>query len=347
MSHEKTNVALITGITGQDGSYLAELLLMKGYLVHSLVRRSSNPMHLSRIESILPALKLHYGDMEDPHSIDNVLREIETVFHQRAFLGRLEVYNLAAQSDVAVSFKSPFSTVQTDFVGFLNLLEAIRRSPLKKRTFIYQASSSEQFGKVLETPQCETTPFNPQSPYAVSKVAAHLLAANYRNSYGMFICCGILFNHESYRRGSNFVTQKIAQAIRKAAFPIELGNLDAKRDWGHAKDYVTAMWLMLQQSTPRDFVIATGEQYSVREFVTRCFAQKDVSIEWKGTGLQEVGVDSKTNQVMVKVDPTLLRPAEVDTLLGDSSQAQQLLGWKKSISFDQLIHEMLEGQQKL
>jgi len=327
--------ALITGITGQDGSYLAELLLEKGYMVHGIIRRSSS-INTGRIDHIYshPNLKLHYGDVTDSLSIMNILKKYEPD----------EIYNLAAQSHVKVSFETPEYTAQVDGLGTLKILESVRLLNLEKKTKIYQASTSELYGLVQETPQKETTPFYPRSPYGVAKLYGFWIVKNYRESYNMFACSGILFNHESPRRGHNFVTKKIVNGIEAVSAGrqecLYLGNLNAKRDWGHAKDYVNAMWLMLQQDTPDDFVIATGEQYSVKEFVEKCVPFFGLKIRWEGAGLNEVGINTMTNKVIVRVDEKYFRPAEVETLLGDSTKARSVLGWVPAHSFDDLVHDM-------
>jgi len=327
--------ALITGITGQDGSYLAELLLEKGYMVHGIIRRSSS-INTGRIDHIYshPNLKLHYGDVTDSLSIMNILKKYEPD----------EIYNLAAQSHVKVSFETPEYTAQVDALGTLKILESVRLLNLEKKTKIYQASTSELYGLVQEIPQKETTPFYPRSPYGVAKLYGYWIVKNYRESYNMFACSGILFNHESPRRGHNFVTKKIVNGIEAVSAGrqecLYLGNIHAKRDWGHAKDYVKAMWLMLQQDIPDDFVIATGEQYSVKEFVERCAPFFGLKIRWEGAGLNEVGIDTITNKIVVRVDEKYFRPAEVETLLGDSTKASSVLGWVPEHSFDDLVHDM-------
>ena len=329
------NVALITGITGQDGSYLAELLLSKGYEVHGIIRRSSS-INTSRIDHIYgnKNLKLHYGDVTDSLSIMNVLKKHNPT----------EIYNLAAQSHVKVSFDTPEYTAMVDGLGTLKILESVRLLGLEKTTKIYQASTSELYGLVQETPQKETTPFYPRSPYGVAKLYAYWIVKNYRESYNMFACSGILFNHESPRRGINFVTKKIVDGLEAIGSArqecLYLGNLNSKRDWGHAKDYVRAMHLMLQQDTPEDFVIATGEQYSVKEFVERCAPYFAMKVRWEGSGLDEVGINDHTGKVIIRVDPKYFRPAEVETLLGDSSKARSVLGWAPEYSFDDLVEDM-------
>ncbi len=328
-------VALITGITGQDGSYLAELLLSKGYQVHGIIRRSSS-INTDRIDHIYsnPNLKLHYGDVTDSLSIMNILKKYKPT----------EIYNLAAQSHVKVSFETPEYTAMVDGLGTLKILESVRLLGMEKETKIYQASTSELYGLVQEIPQKETTPFYPRSPYGVAKLYGYWIVKNYRESYNMFACSGILFNHESPRRGHNFVTKKIVNGLEAVSSGrqecLYLGNLNAKRDWGHAKDYVEAMWLMLQQDTPDDFVISTGEQYSVKEFVERCAPYFALNIRWEGTGLDEVGINTHTGKVVVRVDPKYFRPAEVETLLGDSTKARTVLGWTPSHTFDSLVKDM-------
>jgi GDPmannose 4,6-dehydratase len=327
--------ALITGITGQDGSYLAELLLAKGYMVHGIIRRSSS-INTERIDHLYNNLnlKLHYGDVTDSLTLMNVLKKYNPD----------EVYNLAAQSHVRVSFETPEYTAMVDGLGTLKLLESIRLLNMDKTCRFYQASTSEMFGLVQEIPQKETTPFYPRSPYGVAKVYAYWITKNYRESYGMYACSGILFNHESPRRGFNFVTKKITNALRDIQAGkqdcLHLGNLTALRDWGHAKDFVEAMWLMLQQDAPDDFVIATGEQYSVKQFVEKCASYFNMEIQWEGQGLDEIGIDIKTGKTVVRVDEKYFRPAEVQSLLGDASKARTKLGWTPNYTFDMLVHEM-------
>ena len=336
-----TKRALITGITGQDGAYLSEFLLGKGYEVHGIKRRSSS-FNTDRIDHLYQdphepgaRLHLHYGDLTDA---TNVVRVIQTVQPD-------EIYNLAAQSHVAVSFETPEYTANADALGTLRILEAIRILGLERRTRFYQASTSEMFGKVQETPQRETTPFYPRSPYGAAKVYGHWITVNYREAYGLFACSGILFNHESPIRGETFVTRKITRALTRIHVGLEtrlyLGNLDSRRDWGHARDYVRAQWLMLQQPEPEDFVIATGEQHSVREFVVRAAAELGMSIEWRGSGADEQGVDASSGRTLVEVDPRYHRPTEVDTLLGDASKARSKLGWQPEIGFAELVKEMV------
>ena len=326
-------VALITGITGQDGSYLAELLLEKGYEVHGIVRRSSL-INTHRIDHIYNFITLHYGDLTDSTNLVRVIKQVQPD----------EIYNLAAQSHVKVSFEMPEYTADVDGVGTLRVLEAVRLLGIEDRVRIYQASTSELYGLVQEIPQKETTPFYPRSPYGVAKLYSYWITKNYRESYGMYACTGILFNHESPRRGETFVTRKITQALSKISCGLQdvlyLGNLNAKRDWGHAKDYVEAMWLMLQQDTPEDYVIATGEQYSVKEFVEKAAPYFGMKIVWMGEGLNEFGYDLNTKKTIIKVDPKYFRPAEVETLLGDATKAKTQLGWEPKISFDQLIEDM-------
>ena len=326
-------VALITGITGQDGSYLAELLLEKGYEVHGIIRRSSL-INTHRINHIYDKLKLHYGDLTDS---TNLVRVIQLVQPN-------EIYNLGAQSHVKVSFEMPEYTADVDAVGTLRVLEAVRLLGMENKVRIYQASTSEMFGLVQEVPQKETTPFYPRSPYGCAKVYGYWITKNYREAYGMYACTGILFNHESPRRGETFVTRKITQALSRISVGLQdclyLGNLDAKRDWGHAKDFVEAMWLMLQQDEPDDFVIATGVQYSVRDFVKEAAPYFGMNIVWIGEGLDEVGIDANTNRAVIRVDPKYFRPTEVETLLGDASKAKEKLGWEPKISFKQLVEDM-------
>lgn len=336
-----TKKALITGITGQDGAYLAEYLLGKGYEVHGIKRRSSL-FNTDRIDHLYQdphdshvRMHLHYGDLTDSTNLIRIVQQVQPD----------EIYNLAAQSHVAVSFETPEYTANADAIGTLRLLEAIRILGLEKKTRFYQASTSEMFGLVQEIPQKETTPFYPRSPYAAAKVYAHWITVNYREAYGLFACSGILFNHESPIRGETFVTRKITRGLARIAEGMEkclyLGNLDSLRDWGHARDYVRAQWLMLQQDTPDDYVIATGEQHSVREFVTAAGAELGMHIEWRGKGVDETGIDTRTNRVVVRVDPRYFRPTEVETLLGDASKARTRLGWKPEHSFQDLVREMV------
>ena len=326
-------VALITGATGQDGSYLAELLLEKGYEVHGIIRRSSL-INTHRINHIYDKLKLHYGDLTDS---TNLVRVIQLVQPN-------EIYNLGAQSHVKVSFEMPEYTADVDAVGTLRVLEAVRLLGMENKVRIYQASTSEMFGLVQEVPQKETTPFYPRSPYGCAKVYGYWITKNYREAYGMYACTGILFNHESPRRGETFVTRKITQALSRISVGLQdclyLGNLDAKRDWGHAKDFVEAMWLMLQQDEPDDYVIATGEQYSVREFVEAAAPYFGMQITWRGEGLNEIGYDVFTGNEVIKVSPKYFRPTEVETLLGDASKAKKELGWEPKISFKELVEDM-------
>jgi GDPmannose 4,6-dehydratase len=331
-------VALITGITGQDGSYLAELLLEKGYEVHGIIRRSSL-INTHRIDGIYDRLSLHYGDLTDSTNLVRVIQKVQPD----------EIYNLGAQSHVKVSFEMPEYTGQTDALGTLRVLEAVRLLGMDKKVRIYQASTSEMFGLVQEVPQKETTPFYPRSPYGCAKVYGYWITKNYREAYGMYACTGILFNHESPRRGETFVTRKITQALSKISVGLQdclyLGNLNAKRDWGHARDFVEAMWLMLQQDEPDDYVIATGEQYSVREFVEAAAPYFGIKIEWMGEGLDEVGYDCNTKKAVIRVNPKYFRPAEVETLLGDASKAKEKLGWEPKISFKELVEDMcINGQ---
>ena len=344
-------VALITGITGQDGSYLAEFLIEKGYEVHGIIRRSSS-FNTGRIEHLYldewvrdmhkkRLVNLHYGDMTDSSSL---IRIIQTVKPD-------EIYNLAAQSHVKVSFDVPEFTAETDAVGTLRLLEAVRILGLEKKTRIYQASTSELFGLVQEVPQKETTPFYPRSPYGVAKLYGYWITKNYRESYGMFAVNGILFNHESERRGETFVTRKITLAVARIAQGMQeklyMGNIDSLRDWGYAKDYVECMWLILQHPEPEDFVIATGEMHTVREFCTLAFAEAGIDIKWEGTGVEEKGIDKATGRVLVEVDPKYFRPAEVEQLLGDPTKARTLLGWNPTkTSFRELIRIMVEHDMR-
>ncbi|WP_339174451.1 GDP-mannose 4,6-dehydratase [Anoxybacillus sp. FSL W8-1294] len=343
--------ALITGVTGQDGSFLAEFLLEKGYEVHGIIRRSSS-YNQERLEDILSPeeaealmnnqnFHLHYGDITDTSNIIRLINEIRPD----------EIYNLAAQSHVRVSFDMPEYTADVDAIGTLRILEAVRILGLTEKTRIYQASTSELYGKVQEVPQKETTPFYPRSPYGVAKLYAYWITKNYRESYGMFAVNGILFNHESERRGETFVTRKITLAAARIAQgkqdKLYLGNLDALRDWGYAKDYVECMWLMLQHDTPEDFVIATGEMHSVREFATLAFKYAGIEIEWQGEGLNEKGIDKATGRVLIEVDPKYFRPAEVDQLLGDPTKAKTLLGWNPTKTpFEELVRIMVEADMK-
>jgi GDPmannose 4,6-dehydratase len=326
-------VALITGITGQDGSYLAELLLEKGYEVHGIVRRSSL-INTHRIDGIYDRLSLHYGDLTDSTNLVRVIQKVQPD----------EIYNLGAQSHVKVSFEVPEYTADVDAVGTLRILEAVRLLGMEDRVRIYQASTSELYGLVQETPQKETTPFYPRSPYGVAKLYGYWITKNYREAYGMYACTGILFNHESPRRGETFVTRKITQALSKISVGLQdclyLGNLNAKRDWGHAKDFVEAMWLMLQQDEPDDYVIATGTQYSVKDFVEEAAPYFGMKIAWEGEGLDEVGIDKLSKKTVIRVDPKYFRPAEVETLLGDASKAKEKLGWEPKISFKELVEDM-------
>ena len=360
-SQEPSKVALITGITGQDGAYLAEFLLKKGYIVHGVKRRSSlfntdRIDHLYQDPHVTNAhFKLHYGDLTDS---TNLIRIIQLVQPD-------EIYNLAAMSHVAVSFDTPEYTANADGIGTLRILEAIRILGLEKKTRFYQASTSELYGLVQETPQKETTPFYPRSPYAVAKLYAYWITVNYREAYGIYACNGILFNHESPVRGETFVTRKITRALARIKLNLQdclyLGNMDSLRDWGHAKDYVEMQWLMLQQDQPEDFVIATGVQYSVRDFVNAAAKELGMNIRWEGTGIDEVGyletqhsvlstqnseLSTQHSRVIVRVDPRYFRPTEVETLLGDPSKAHQKLGWKPKITFDELVAEMVREDLK-
>jgi len=335
--------ALITGVTGQDGSYLAEFLLNKGYEVHGIKRRSSS-FNTERIDHLYqdphdPNQKffLHYGDLADSISLSNIIQKVQPD----------EIYNLGAQSHVSVSFESPEYTADIVGIGALRILEAIRTLGLESKTRFYQASSSELFGKVLETPQKETTPFYPRSPYAAAKLYAYWVTVNYREAYGIYACNGILFNHESPVRGETFVTRKITRALSRISLNLQktlyLGNLNAMRDWGHAKDYVEMQWLMLQQDLPEDFCIASGKNYSVRDFVNIAWNYLGKEILWKGEGIEEKGLDKESGQLIVAVDPRYFRPTEVDTLLGDSTKAKKKLGWETKISLKEMIHEMMEN----
>lgn len=345
-------IALITGITGQDGSYLAELLLSKGYEVHGIIRRSSS-FNTGRIEHLYldelirdmkhqSLLKLHYGDMTDSSSLIRIIREVQPT----------EIYNLAAQSHVKVSFEVPEYTAETDAVGTLRLLEAVCILGMQKAVRIYQASTSELFGLVQEIPQSETTPFYPRSPYGVAKQYGFWITKNYREAYGLFAVNGILFNHESERRGETFVTRKITLAVARIHEGLQdklyLGNLNALRDWGYAKDYVECMWLMLQYETPEDFVIATGENHSIREFCELAFKEIGIDLVWQGTDVDEKGIDSRTGRVLVEVDPKYYRPTEVEQLLGNPAKAKKLLGWNPTkTSFPELVHLMVQHDLQL
>ncbi len=333
--------ALITGITGQDGAYLAELLLDKGYIVHGIKRRSSL-FNTQRVDHLYHDIHeknlkffMHFGDMTDSTNLINIIQQVKPD----------EIYNLAAQSHVQVSFEMPEYTADADAVGVLRILEAIKSLGLQKKTRFYQASTSELFGLVQETPQKETTPFYPRSPYAVAKLYGYWITVNYREAYGMFACNGILFNHESPLRGETFVTRKITRAAARISLGLQdkiyLGNLDSKRDWGHAKDYVEGMWLILQQDKPEDFVLATGETHTVKEFVDLAFKEAGIDLSWKGSGVDEKGTDIKSGKVLVEVDPRYFRPTEVDLLLGDPTKANNKLGWKPKISFKELVKDMV------
>ena len=337
-------IALVTGITGQDGSYLAEFLLKKGYAVHGIKRRSSS-INTDRINHLYQdphetnrKLILHHGDLTDSSSLTRIIQEVQPN----------EIYNLAAQSHVAVSFEEPEYTANSDAIGALRILEAIRILKLEKKTKYYQASTSELYGLVQQSPQTENTPFYPRSPYAVAKLYAYWITVNYRESYGIYACNGILFNHESPVRGETFITRKITLALTKIKLGLQkslyLGNLNAKRDWGHAKDYVEMQWLMLQQKKPEDFVIATGKQYSVRDFINFAAKELDMKISWRGKGIHEVGVFEGKD--IIKVDPRYFRPSEVETLLGDASKAKSKLGWSPKITFQELVKEMVQEDLK-
>lgn len=341
-----TKTALITGITGQDGAYLAEFLLNKGYIVHGIKRRSSS-FNTERIDHLYKDLHerdvnffMHYGDMTDSTNLIRIIQETRPD----------EIYNLAAQSHVKVSFETPEYTANSDAIGTLRLLEAIRILGMEKITKFYQASTSELYGKVQEIPQNENTPFYPRSPYAAAKLYAYWITVNYREAYGMFACNGILFNHESPIRGETFVTRKITMAVVKIKNDLQdklyLGNLDSKRDWGFAGDYVEAMWLMLQQDEPDDFVIATGETRSVRKFVELAFGEVGIKIEWHGKGINEIGVDAATGVVLIEVDPRYYRPTEVEILIGDSTKAKDKLGWEAKININELVKMMIEEDMR-
>ena len=374
--HSRTKIAFITGITGQDGSYLSELLLGKGYKVFGFVRRTSVLYNNQRIDHIRKDLNIQYGDMTDGASLTNYLTRI---VNEHDGFKVLEVYNLAAQSHVKISFEIPEYTSLVDGIGTLKLLEAIRTFPdnILKKTKFYQAGTSEMFGKVLATPQCETTPFNPQSPYACAKVYSHFLVKNYRDGYGLFACNGILFNHESPRRGANFVTAKIVNGVKQLIkqeqeyekvvimeqtyvqgvetpkdfdkmksdlnFVLTLGNIDSQRDWGHAKDYVYGMWLMLQHEKPDDYVLATGYTCSVRKFIEMCFKRYGKTIVWEGEGVNEVGRDLETKRVLIQISEKYFRPCEVDLLLGSPLKAEETLGWKRRYDLNKLIDDMIEN----
>lgn len=340
-------VALITGVTGQDGAYLAELLLGKGYEVHGIKRRSSL-FNTNRIDHLYKDLHednvnfiLHYGDMTDSTNIIKIIQDVQPD----------EIYNLAAQSPVKVSFETPEYTANSDAVGALRILEAIRILKLEKKTKFYQASTSELYGKVQEVPQTETTPFYPRSPYAVAKLYAFWITKNYREAYGMYACNGILFNHESPIRGETFVTRKITRGVARIKLGMQkkiyLGNIDAKRDWGHAKDYVEGMWLMLQQETPEDYVLATGETTSVRDFVSMAFKEVGITVNWEGEGVNEKGRDASTGEILVEIDPNYFRPTEVDLLIGDASKANKNLGWKPKHNLQDLVKDMIQSDMNL
>lgn len=337
--------ALITGVTGQDGSYLSELLLQKGYEVHGLKRRASS-FNTERIDHLFHDLHetgrpfyLHYGDLTESLSLIRLIKEIEPD----------EIYNLGAQSHVKVSFDQPEYTAETDALGTLRVLEAVRLLNMVERVRVYQASTSELYGLVQEIPQRESTPFYPRSPYAVAKLYAYWITVNYREAYGMYACNGILFNHESPRRGETFVTRKVTRAAARIAEGLQqklyIGNVDSLRDWGHARDFVEAMWLMLQQDAPEDYVVATGEQHSVRELIERSFQLVGMPIEWKGSGVEEVGIDAASGRTLVEIDPRYFRPTEVDTLLGDPAKAKRELGWEPKVTFEELIAEMVESDR--
>ena len=338
----QAKVALITGISGQDGSYLAEYLLERGYSVHGLIRRNSSYVDHPNLRNIKNKITLHYSDLTDSTNIRNIIGEVQPD----------EIYNLAAQSHVAVSFELPEYTADVDALGTLRILDTIRSLGLTKKIKFYQASTSELFGKVRETPQNENTPFYPRSPYGVSKQFAHWITTNYRESYGIFACCGILFNHESPRRGEMFVTRKITRALTRYKAGdttdwLRLGNLDAKRDWGHARDYVRAMHAMLQQDRPQDYVISMNETHSVREFVELTCRYLNIDLEWRNTGVDEVGIDKRTGKVIVSIDKSFYRPAEVDLLLGNSAKARRELDWIPDFTFENLVADMVAHDMKL
>ena len=344
-SSSQPKVALITGVTGQDGAYLAEFLLNKGYIVHGIKRRASS-FNTARVDHLYRdphedgvRFFLHHGDLTDSSSLIRIIQQVQPD----------EIYNLAAQSHVAVSFEEPEYTANSDALGALRVLEAMRILGLQKKTRFYQASTSELYGLVQETPQKETTPFYPRSPYAVAKLYAYWITVNYREAYGMYACNGILFNHESPVRGENFVTRKVTRALARIKLGLQkqiyLGNLDAKRDWGHARDYVEVQWLMLQQEKPEDFVIATGVQYSVRDFVNAAAKELGIQVRWEGSGVDEKGFDADGNCI-VSVDPRYFRPTEVETLLGDASKAKEKLGWEPKTTFEELVKEMVREDLK-
>lgn len=340
-----SKIAFITGITGQDGSYMAELLIEKGYKIYGIVRRTSLVYTSTRLDHIRSKLNLEYGDLTDGSSLTNIIHKI---IQENSGFEVLEIYNLAAQSHVKISFEIPEYTSLVDGIGTLKLLEIVRTFPedIRKKIRFYQAGTSEMYGEVLETPQTELTPFNPQSPYACAKVYSHFLVKNYRDGYGLHACNGILFNHESPRRGANFVTAKIINGIKDIKMMkipyLLLGNIDSKRDWGHSKDYVNGMWLMLQQDTPDDYVLATGTTTSVREFIERCFLKVGIELEWDGEGLDETGADTRTGAIVVRIDEKYFRPCEVDLLLGDATKAREKLGWKLNYDLDALIDDMMK-----
>ena len=342
-----SKTALITGITGQDGAYLAEFLLEKGYEVHGIKRRSSL-FNTQRIDHLYhdrheadARMTLHYGDLTDATNLVRIVQQVQPD----------EIYNLGAQSHVAVSFETPEYTANADAIGTLRLLEAIRILGLERRTRFYQASTSELYGKVAEVPQRESTPFRPRSPYAAAKLYAYWISVNYREAYGMYACNGILFNHESPVRGETFVSRKITRGLARIQAGLQeclyLGNLDARRDWGHARDYVVAQWLMLQQSEAQDFVIATGEQHSVREFIELAAHELGMRLQWQGAGLDERALDEASQRVVVRIDPRYFRPTEVDSLLGDASKARERLGWRPSVTFAELVREMVAADREL
>jgi GDPmannose 4,6-dehydratase len=345
-----TKIAFITGVTGQDGSYLAELLIEKGYKVYGIVRRTSLLYSHTRLDHIRDKLILEYGDLSDGSSLTNYITKMT---RENEGFEVFEIYNLAAQSHVQISFEIPEYTSLIDGLGTLKVLEAIRTLPpdVRKKTKFYQAGTSEMFGDVLEKPQKETTQFNPQSPYACAKVYSHYLVNNYRDAYDLFACNGILFNHESPRRGENFVTMKIVNGVKKIVdqeehmnkpdYVLKLGNIDSKRDWGHSKDYVYGMWLMLQQDKPDNYVLATGETYTVRDFIERCFAKVGKEIVWSGEGINEVGREKSTGKILIKIDEKYFRPCEVEFLLGDPTKAETELDWTREYDLDRLIDDMM------
>ena len=346
-SEKNKKIAFITGITGQDGSYLTELLIEKGYEIHGIVRRTSLMFSTKRIDHVRDKINLHYGDLTDGSALNQLFFKITN----NRDIERFEIYNLGAQSHVQISFEIPEYTSLVDGIGVLKLLEAIRALPedIQKITRFYQAGTSEMYGDVLEKPQTETTPFRPQSPYACAKVYGHFLVRNYRESYNMFACNGILFNHESPRRGANFVTMKIVNGVKNIVEnkqkTLKLGNIYSQRDWGHAKDYVYGMWLMLQQDKPDDYVLSTNQTTRVKDFIIKCFKYKDIELEWKGEGLNEVAINKNNGEIVVEIDEKYFRPSEVEYLLGYSKKAEEKLGWKAATNLESLIVDMFENSE--